>query len=200
MKNTALYYSIHEMVLSMEFQLRHNNGAVNNFIGTIDTMSPTAYTMETDLFPIEVLEAYTLHNIDVQKTTPETYQHFSSLRGGGQGDYSLGMQAKIDRVVIALKTKPKSKRAVLTIPFTEHCAPCIKLEADSEWKCLRELYFRLDDDNRLHCTGIMRAQALIIVSKNIHMIGRIMENVAVELGAKMGSYTHHCIVLVEDRN
>jgi hypothetical protein len=174
-------------------------GEVHNFMGQIVNMTMENATYETDLFPKEVLEAYTDYNLGMPMTD-EQMAVMSPERGGPQGDYRKSMPSKIEKVVLALRSKPKSKRAVLTIPFTDKCALCVKTDEDAEWKCLRELYFHIDDVGHLCCTGVMRAQALSIAPKNLHLIAAVMANVAINLGIPVGSYTHHCIILVNDRS
>ena len=50
-------------------------------------------------------------------TQAEYDEWFDVQRGGDQGDYREGMQAKIDNVVDCLAAHPHSKRAIIPIPF-----------------------------------------------------------------------------------
>jgi thymidylate synthase len=186
------------MALHMECILVANGGQAHNFIGQIERMTESAYTHETALFPLRALDAYSKANLGDDLDLADM-QQFADERGGDQGDYRKGMQQKIEQVTLALMGKRTSKRAVLTVPFTDKCSLCVKTDDTPEWKCLREVYFRLDENNVLHATGVMRSQALSILPKNLHMIGRLMDRVAKDLGARVGSYVHICHFLVSDR-
>jgi hypothetical protein len=175
-----------------------SGGTAMNVVIEVADMSPHGYTLETELFPMEVLKAYTAHNLTGMVRYGEHF-HFSPERGGAQGDYSKGMPAKVERVVLALKSRGTSKRAVLTVPFTDKCSVCVETTDDAEWKCLREVYFSVGEDGRLHATGIMRSQALSIFAKNIHFIGELMQTVAERVGVPVGSYVHFMHFLVMDR-
>jgi thymidylate synthase len=168
-----------------------------NVVVEILDMTEHGYEVETVLFPKEALEAYTRYNME--ETNFVDHTQFNLERGGPQGDYRVGMRAKIEKVVLALKTKSNSKRAVLTIPFTDKCSLCVDLYDTDQWKCLREIYFSIGGDGRLHATGVMRSQALSIFPKNIHMIGTVMNTIAEQLGVPVGQYTHFCHFLVADR-
>eukprot|EP00586_Coscinodiscus_wailesii_P018558 CAMPEP_0172500518 /NCGR_PEP_ID=MMETSP1066-20121228/139542_1 /TAXON_ID=671091 /ORGANISM="Coscinodiscus wailesii, Strain CCMP2513" /LENGTH=53 /DNA_ID=CAMNT_0013274799 /DNA_START=32 /DNA_END=190 /DNA_ORIENTATION=+ len=52
-------------------------------------MGPTseAYTVETDLFPVEALQVYSAYNLDDQILEEDRSKYFSAHRGGSQGDY-----------------------------------------------------------------------------------------------------------------
>jgi thymidylate synthase len=184
---------------------------VRNYAGVVTDMSRAVLTVETELFPADALEFYTLHNLDelrpdTNKEHAALYEKFyNAARGGGQGDYREGIKAKIDNVVDCLRLRPESKRAVLTIPpvTTDH-------SVDGFAKCLRELHFyieaREDEDGTkaseteaLHCTGFMRAQAASIFPKNIHYIGTVMNVVAERLGKPVGTYTHYVTTLTNER-
>ena len=184
--------------------LAFNGGQAMNVGLNILDMSEEGFLCETELFPKAALEAYTDYNLELNNdpnilATAAQVRWFSPERGGPQGDYRKGMQAKIEKVVLALKSKSTSKRAVLTVPFTDKCSLCIKTTDDVEWKCLRELYFSIGLNGRLECAGVMRSQALIIVPKNLHLIGSIMNIVAEQVGVPVGSYTHFCHYLITDR-
>jgi len=190
----------------LQYVVNINGNKAMNVIAEIVDMSEHGYQVETELFPKEALEAYTSYNLQGNGiagsviASPEQLKWMNNERGGGQGNYNANMQQKIERIVIALKTKPTSKRAVLTIPFTTKCALCVDLNDTEEWKCLREIYFSIGNDGRLHATGIMRSQALNIFVKNIHFIGTLMNIIAEQLGIPVGVYTHFCHFLVSDRS
>jgi hypothetical protein len=78
---------------------------------------PEASLVETDLFPRGALEYYTAKNMGWEYTQEQCDQWQLAERGGAQGDYREGMQAKIANVIDCLKTEPLSKRAVIPIPF-----------------------------------------------------------------------------------
>jgi hypothetical protein len=90
---------------------------VRNFVGVIDDISPESSLVETELFPEGALHYYTKKNMgwDYTKEEYDTWQ--LADRGGAQGDYRDGMQAKIANVIDCLRTEPLSKRAVIPIPF-----------------------------------------------------------------------------------
>jgi thymidylate synthase len=196
---TAHYNSLSEAYPWVQAALESSGGQMMNVAIVLrDLSDPASYTHETELFPRAALKAYTYHNLGLYVSDEERAEHFSPLRGGPQGDYREGMQAKIEKVVLALKTKPGSKRAVLTVPFTDKCGLCVDVKDDAEWKCLREVYFSIED-GRLNATSVMRSQALIILPKNVHMIGEIMHTVADQVGVRVGSLTHFMHFLVTDR-
>jgi thymidylate synthase len=182
--------------------IEEHGGQIMNAIIQIPHMNePENYTYETELFPKEALQAYSDWNMERghEHFGFEDRSHlFTPLRGGPQGDYRQGMRAKLEKVVLALKTRPGSKRAVLTIPFTDKCSLCVGIKDDAEWKCLREIYFSIRN-GKLDATSVMRSQALIILPKNVFMIGEIMNHIATELGLKAGTLTHIMHFLVEDR-
>jgi thymidylate synthase len=204
--NAMFAENAEEAYEKLAYTLAVHNGQVMNSTVEIRDMSEHGYTLETDLFPLEALKAYTEYNLQGNGNagsfiaSKKQLEWMSPERGGGQGNYNTNMQQKIERVVLALKTKSSSKRAVLTIPFTDKCSLCVKLTDTDEWKCLREVYFSIGKDGRLHATGIMRSQALSIFSKNIHFLGTLMNVIAEQLGVPVGSYTHFCHFLVADRS
>jgi len=199
----------------------HPPHTVRNYVGVVCDVSPSSIVVETELFPREALEFYTRHNLllcdpDHNPADAKLYdKYYNAARGGGQGDYRKDIQAKIDNVVDCLSNFPRSKRAVITIP--SHTA--LDHTVDEDAKCLRELHFFLEptDDAspehpqgaedkvqtnkgvKLHCTGIMRAQAAAIFPKNIHFIGSIMNLVADRLGVPVGCYTHMVTTFTSDR-
>lgn len=169
------------------------NDSVRNYVQLLDMSD---YLVETDLFPQDVLEAYSAWNLE-QDITEDQQQFFDALRGGGQGDYRDGMAAKIANVVDCLSSFPASKRAVITItnnPYASH-------RDDDAAKCLRELHFYLDDDNRLCGTVLFRAQAALIFPKNIHFIGCIMGEIAAQIPQqpRLGQLFYLATILVSDR-
>ncbi|WP_317928746.1 hypothetical protein [Halioxenophilus sp. WMMB6] len=168
-------------------------GSVRNYCQLLDMAD---YCVETELFPLPVLEAYTAWNLELPISEAQ-HQLFSNLRGGGQGDYRQGMQRKIANVVDCLSCYPASKRAVITIgndAFAAH-------SDDDQAKCMRELHCYLDDDNRLSATVFFRAQAALIFPKNIHFIGSLMRTVAAQLPGQpqLGTLFYLTTILVADR-
>ena len=127
----------------------------------------------------------------------EQKQYFSDLRGGGQGDYRAGMRAKIANVVDCLTLFPQSKRAV--IAMCNESMP--KHKVDDDAKCLREVYFHLDGDNKLNATVIFRSQAAMLFPKNIHFIGSMMSEVAERHPQRpsLGVVFYLAVILVSDR-
>lgn len=155
---------------------------VRNYIGQIEDMSEASLTVETELFPADSLTFYTRYNLNTldlsNPADAELHAKFyNPARGGGQGDYRVGIQEKIDNVVDCLTKFPASKRAVITVPSRS-----IDHTVDEDAKCLRELHFYLEPapasdacgagaaaaapaggsgaaaPMRLSCTGMMRAQ------------------------------------------
>jgi hypothetical protein len=170
---------------------------VMNFCVHIQDIGLNTVTIETELFPKAALCAYTRYNMGLFLDESDQ-QWFTPQRGGPQGDYRLSAN-RIDKVIEALRTRLCSKRAVMTIPYNNQFQDSINEWEDSEFKCLRELYFSIDENNKLNCTGVMRSQAVSIFPKNIHYISNVIHKVAQELGVKVGSYVHFCHFLVKDR-
>lgn len=154
------------------------------------------FVVETDLFPREALDAYSSYNLGQPISEAQHNTYFSEHRGGSQGDYREGIEAKIANVVDCLARFPFSKRAVITVPNNSN-APHT---SDADAKCLREVHFYLDvpqvnadSKNKkfiLNATVLMRAQAAEIFPKNVHFVGRLMETIAQNLkikGASAGS-------------
>ena len=166
---------------------------VRNFSQVLDM---TDYVVETDLFPLDVLDAYSAWNLGLELTNDQR-QHFNDERGGGQGDYRAGMGDKIANVIDCLNRFPDSKRAVITISNT----PSASHENDETAKCMREIHFILDD-GVLDATVLFRAQAASIFPKNIHFIGSLMDTVAEQLDGRpaIGSLYYLTTVLVGDRS
>ena len=150
------------------------------------TSNANQYTIQTPLFPKEVLQVYSSYNLEDDIKDNDKEKYFSSHRGGSQGDYRFGMKDIIQNVVECLFLFPSSKRAVITIPNNpRHCH-----KNDDDSKCMREIHFYLnensDDDSttkRLDATIWMRAQAAEIFPKNIHFIASLMNRVADELNS-----------------
>ena len=99
------------------------------------------YLVETELFPLETLEAYSTWNLGLPIADHQK-KHFSGERGGGQGDYRDLMQDKIKNVIDCLTKFPSSKRAVITIPNN----PVPNHKSDDDAKCMREIHFHLDQN------------------------------------------------------
>ncbi len=165
------------------------------FVATVLDMSGDAIVVETELFPRAALDFYTAHNLDELPADDARYATlYSSARGGGQGDYRVGMRDKIANVVDCLTRFPGSKRAVLTVP-----ARNVSHEVDEDAKCLREVHFFIEG-GALHAAGFMRAQAASIFPKNLHFIGTILQRVAAALRVPTGRYTHFVTTLVSGRD
>ena len=170
-----------------------NNASVRNFTQSLDMSD---YLVETDVFPEEVLVAYSAYNME-KELTAEQKKFMNANRGGAQGDYRDGMTAKIANVVDCLSNFPQSKRALITIsnePMPDH-------SSDSDAKCVRELQLYLDDDGKLSGTVFLRAQAAFLFPKNIHMIGSIMNEIAQQLPNRptLGTLFYLAGILVSDR-
>ncbi len=169
------------------------DASVRNFTQSLDMSD---YLVETDVFPEEVLVAYSAHNME-KELTAEQKQFMNANRGGAQGDYRDGMAAKIANVVDCLTKFPQSKRALITVcnePMPDH-------RSDSDAKCVRELQLYLDDDGTLSGTVFLRAQAAFLFPKNIHMLGSIMTEIAQRLPHKpaLGTLFYLTGILVSDR-
>jgi thymidylate synthase len=169
------------------------DASVRNFTQSLDMSN---YLVETDVFPEEVLVAYSAYNME-KELTAEQKKFMNANRGGAQGDYRDGMTAKIANVVDCLSNFPQSKRALITIsnePMPDH-------SSDSDAKCVRELQLYLDDDGKLSGTVFLRAQAAFLFPKNIHMIGSIMNEIAQQLPNRptLGTLFYLAGILVSDR-
>lgn len=167
---------------------------VRNFVQVLDMSD---YLVETELFPLPVLEAYSALNLE-KEITEAQQQYSSERRGGAQGNYREGMRQKIANVVDCLTKFPQSKRAVITVcnqPMPDH-------SNDEEAKCLRELHLYRDDNDQLSGTVLFRAQAASLFPKNIHFIGSIMTEVAGRLPQKpsLGTLFYLATILVSDRD
>ena len=56
-----------------------STGSARNFVQELDMSN---YLVETELFPRDILEAYSAWNLE-KEITSEQQQHFSALLGGG---------------------------------------------------------------------------------------------------------------------
>ena len=167
---------------------------VRNFSQRI---SMTDYTVETDLFPREALQAYSAWNLGLAVSPEMKQKYFSAHRGGSQGDYREHMPEKIANVVDCLARFPGSKRAVITIPNN----PLPSHISDDDAKCMRELHFYLDG-SRLSATVFFRAQAAEIFPKNIHFVGSLMDAICRALpggNIARGELFYLATTLVSDR-
>jgi len=167
--------------------------AVRNYVQLLDMQD---YLVESDLFSAPILHAYSDWNLE-KNVTDEQKKYFSDLRGGGQGDYREGMRKKIANVVDCLSLFPQSKRAVISTcneSMPNH-------QNDDDAKCLREIFFHLDDDNQLNATVTFRSQAAMLFPKNIHFIGSMMSEVAAKLPQKpsLGVVFYLAVILVSNR-
>lgn len=168
---------------------------VRHFVGVIEDLQPKSAIVETELFPGPALEFYTAKNMgweytDTKWQLPE--------RGGEQGDYRQGMQAKIRNAIDCLRTEPRSKRAVIPIPFATEGSETVDWTNQGQTKCCRELYLYVEDGH-LKMTGVLRMQNANIFPKNIHFFATLMHHVATELDLPMGEYTHFIMHLCHDR-
>ena len=174
-------------------QLTREQGQVRNLHLNI-RLDP--WLVETELFPQEALTAYSAWNLELDIAPDIRENYFSAHRGGSQGDYRDGMQAKMANVVDCLTHFPASKRAVITIP--NESTPSHRDDAAA--KCMRELHFYLDGA-QLNATVLFRAQAAEIFPKNIHFIGELVAAIAGELPGDVQPGTLHYLttILVADR-
>jgi hypothetical protein len=154
------------------------------------------YLVASSLFSKDALLAYSNYNMGNGVSPEDKLQYFSDIRGGSQGDYSEEMPQKIDNVIDCLNKFPNSKRASINIPNSS----LAHHSSDADAKCLREIYFYIDN-NRLCATVFMRAQAAIIFPKNIHFIGTLMDHIGSHLDSPIEpDYLYYLTVnLVHDR-
>ena len=172
---------------------------VRHFTGVIEDMRPEAAMVETELFPRGALEFYTKKNMGWSYEEKDAERWLLAERGGDQGDYRFGMPEKIANVVDCLRSEPRSKRAVIPIPFADEPSANVDWTNAGQTKCCRELYLYVED-NKLHMTGVLRMQNANIFPKNIHFFATLMQDVAHKLGLQLGTYTHFIINLCHDRN
>ncbi|MEO6123973.1 MAG: hypothetical protein ABIR32_09695 [Ilumatobacteraceae bacterium] len=154
------------------------------------------HLVETELFPLDALRAYTAWNLELPVSDGDRMTYFSAHRGGDQGDYRAGMRAKIANVVDCLTSFPASKRAVISTASRSDASHA----DDGAAKCMREIHFHLDRDE-LNATVLFRSQAAEIFPKNIHFIGALFAEIADRLPANVVPGTLHYLttVLVSDR-
>lgn len=172
---------------------------VRNFVGVIEDIRPESSIVETDLFPLGALEYYTAKNMGWEYTKEEQEMWQMSERGGDQGDYRDGMPEKIANVIACLREEPRSKRAVIPIPFAEVGSKTVDWTNQGQTKCCRELHMYIED-GKLKCTGILRMQNASIFPKNIHFFATLLDHVASELDVPVGEYTHWITNLCHDRS
>eukprot|EP00301_Raphidiophrys_heterophryoidea_P023117 c7097_g1_i1.p1 GENE.c7097_g1_i1~~c7097_g1_i1.p1 ORF type:complete len:232 (-),score=61.85 c7097_g1_i1:82-777(-) len=172
---------------------------VRNFVGVIDDIRPEVSVVETELFPRGAIEFYTKKNMGWEYTDEESKLYLLAERGGEQGDYRDGMQEKIRNVIDCLRTEPRSKRAIIPIPFSNEGSKTVDWKNQGQTKCCRELHLYIED-GKLKCTGILRMQNASIFPKNIHFFSTLLDHVAKELGLELGEYTHWITNLCHDRS
>lgn len=172
---------------------------VRNFVGVIEDISVEASVCETELFPRGALEYYTRKNMGWKYTQAEADAYQTDERGGVQGDYRLGMPEKIANAIACLTTEPRSKRAIIPIPFSTEGSINVDWTNQGQTKCCRELHF-YREDSKLKCTGILRMQNASIFPKNIHFFATLIDYVASELDWDVGEYTHWITNLCHDRS
>ena len=63
-----------------------------------------------------------------------------AMRGGEQGDYRLGIDAKIRNAIECLQSEPLSKRATITFPFSGVGSEANDWTNQGMNKCCRELH------------------------------------------------------------
>jgi len=176
---------------------------IYDFVGKIDIFNEENAIIETDLFDIEALKYYAKKNCGLPITDKEKATYETEYRGGSQGDYSENMVEKIDNVVDSLSKFNSTKRAVVMMNnrWWNH-------DDTDEAKCLRELHFRLENEEqkyKLCTTGFFRAQAVDIMPKNFYFVFTIMDEIIKKLINKVdfdvhtGSYTHFVTILVPTR-
>ena len=168
------------------------NRDIRNFVQMLDMKN---FTVETDLFPKQALEAYSAWNLGKELDASQ-YKLINESRGGEQGNYRKNMPAKIINVIDCLTNFPNSKRATLTIPNNSN--PDHKSDKDA--KCMRELHFYLKN-NKLNATVLFRAQAASIFPKNIHFIGSMMMEIASQIPNRpdLGQVYYVATIVVADR-
>lgn len=172
---------------------------VRHFMGVIERIDPESSVVETELFPRGALEYYTKKNMGADYTSEEVEMWQVDERGGQQGDYRDGMPEKIANVIDCLQKEPRSKRAVVPIPFSSEGSKHVDWTNAGQTKCCRELYFYIED-GKLKCTGILRMQNASIFPKNIHFFATLIAKVASELHLEVGEYTHMILHLCHDRS
>lgn len=181
--------------------LTHEGGdfTVHNFVGVIKDIRPSSALVETALFPRGAIEFYTKKNMGWDYTEYESKNWLAPERGGAQGDYRDGMPEKIANTIACLKEEPRSKRAIIPIPFATEGSKTVDWTNQGQTKCCRELHLYLED-GKLKCTGLLRMQNASIFPKNIHFFATLLSEVAAELDVPLGEYTHWITNLCHDRD
>eukprot|EP00930_Biecheleria_cincta_P027760 TRINITY_DN19433_c0_g1_i1.p1 TRINITY_DN19433_c0_g1~~TRINITY_DN19433_c0_g1_i1.p1 ORF type:complete len:223 (-),score=26.86 TRINITY_DN19433_c0_g1_i1:114-782(-) len=172
---------------------------VRNFVGVIEDISVASSTVETELFPRGALEFYTKKNMGHSYSKEEFDAWMMPERGGDQGDYRDGMPEKIANVIACLKSEPRSKRAIIPIPFPSEGSKTVDWTNQGQTKCCRELHLYIED-GKLKCTGILRMQNASIFPKNIHFFATLLDHVSKEIDVPLGEYTHWITNLCHDRS
>ena len=83
---------------------------IHNYVAVVEDMRPESVLVETELFPEGSIHFYTAKNMGWETTQEEHDKWYDVRRGGDQGDYREGMQAKINNAVDCLREHPHSKR------------------------------------------------------------------------------------------
>jgi hypothetical protein len=83
---------------------------IHNYVAVVEDMRPESVLVETELFPAGSIHFYTAKNMGWETSQEEHDKWYDVQRGGDQGDYREGMQAKIDNVVACLGAHSHSKR------------------------------------------------------------------------------------------
>lgn len=188
-----------DMIAHMDACVR--DGQIMHYLAQLTWANERAHVSPTALFPLPALEAYTVKNLG-QSVTSEQAEWFNGHRGGGQGDYSVGMADKIAAVVKCLQDKPSSKRAYIIIP--NNTVPEASCDADA--KCMQLLNIMLETNEagemKLNASVVFRAQAVEIFPKNIHFIGELLNLICRQLGqnVSLGHLLYHACFLVSTRD
>ena len=172
---------------------------VHNYVAVVEDMRPESVLVETELFPAGSIHFYTAKNMGWDTTQEEHNKWYDVARGGGQGDYREGMQAKIDNVVACLLEHSHSKRAIIPIPFNSEGSANVDWTDAAQTKCCRELHLYIED-GKLCCTGFLRVQNATIFPKNIHFFATLLDDVAKRVGVPLGEYTHFISSVCHDRS
>lgn len=83
---------------------------IHNYVAVVEDMRPESVLVETELFPAGSIHYYTAKNMGWETTQEQHDKWYDVRRGGDQGDYREGMQAKIDNAVDCLREHSHSKR------------------------------------------------------------------------------------------
>ena len=140
------------------------------------------------------LDFYTAKNMGWDYTPEQEAEWQMNERGGGQGDYRDGMQAKIANAIDCLRTHPNSKRATIPIAFANEGTSTVNWTDAAQTKCCRELYLYIEG-GKLCCTAVLRMQNASIFPKNIHFFATLLHHVAAELDVEVaGAASVTCTV------